>query len=444
MKSSVPRSVDTSPPPPACTDGALGASPLHPDSSKAGLQGKRVGMVLFSTYPYDPRPRRAVDALISEGMAIELICLADDGAPKHESRDRFDVRRISITHERGGKFSYAYRYSAFILVSAAILAWRSLWRRYDLVYVHNMPDVLVVSALIPKALGAKVILDQHDPMPELATTIFGVKENSLAVRLIRMLEKWSLARAHLVITVNTACKRIFGSRSCSPEKIGVVMNAPDGQIFPFRAATSYRSTKKLPAEPFVIMYHGSLVERNGLELAVDALAKVRATVPSAELRIYGRETPFLWRVMESARSQGLEKNVHYLGAKRLEDLVPAIEACDVGVIPNHRNAFTEINTPTRIFEYLALGKPVIAPSTRGIMDYFTEESLFLFEPGNSSEIAHQIEYVARNSGEATRIAECGQQIYLQHTWKQERGSLVDLVRGLLSGRRALNDKFANG
>ena len=74
-----------------------------------------------------------------------------------------------------------------------------------------MPDILVVSALVPKLLGAKVILDQHDPMPELMTTIFNLDKHSFGVRLIKRLEKWSIARANLVITVNIACKRIFAS-----------------------------------------------------------------------------------------------------------------------------------------------------------------------------------------------------------------------------------------
>ena len=71
------------------------------------------------------------------------------------------------------------------LYSAAILAWRSLRGRYDLVYVHNMPDILVMSAMVPRLLGAKVILDQHDPMPELMTTIFNMAEKSVGVRVIR-------------------------------------------------------------------------------------------------------------------------------------------------------------------------------------------------------------------------------------------------------------------
>src|SRR5438552_4379798 len=411
----------------------LVSSSHHPSVSvSSGLQGKRVVMVTFSSYPADPRPRRAADALLKEGMSVDLLCLGDEKEPTRETFGGINILRVPITHRRGGKFSYAYQYSAFILISAVILALRSLKRRYDLIYVHNMPDILVLSSLVPKALGAKVILDQHDPMPELMMTIFKLEKKNRSVRLLSQLEKWSIARADLVLTVNIACKRIFASRSCSPEKIGVVMNSPDGEIFPFRPARLHPCRNQAPTKPFVIMYHGSLVERNGLDLMVDALARVRKDVAAAELRIYGRKTPFLERVMDQARNKDLANRVHYLGPRRQEDLVGEIENCDVGVIPNHRNAFTDINTPTRIFEYLALGKPVIAPATPGILDYFTEDSLLLVEPGNSSDLARQIEYVARNYQDAIRVAERGQQIYLQHTWKQERRTLVELVSGLLS------------
>ncbi len=388
-------------------------------------------MVMFSSYPADPRPRRAADALLKEGMTVDLICLGDGKEPKHEVRDRLNVVRLPISHRRGGWLSYAYNYSAFILICAFILAWRSLRRRYDLVYVHNMPDILVLSSLVPKALGAKVILDQHDPMPELMMTIFNLNDTSRSVRLLSWLEKWSIARADLVITVNVACKRIFGSRSCSPEKIGVVMNSPDEEIFPFRAARSYSSPNRASAERFVMMYHGSLVERNGLDLAVDALARVRKAVPSAELRIYGRKTPFLERVMSEVHSKGLWDCVHYLGPKSLEDLVREIEDCDVGIIPNHRSAFSEINTPTRIFEYLALGKPVIAPRAAGICDYFDDHSLVFFELGSAEDLARSTEYVFFHPTEVIEIVRRGQEVYRDHSWRTERSRLTGLVTGLL-------------
>jgi glycosyltransferase involved in cell wall biosynthesis len=401
------------------------------ESGASALRGKKVGMVVFSSYPADPRPRRAAEALLKEGMQLDLICEGDDRLPKREQLGALKIFRVPISHHRGSKLSYAYQYSAFILISAGILAWRSLRRRYDLIYVHNMPDILVLSALLPKALGAKVILDQHDPMPELMMTIFSLEENSFGVRLIRELEKWSMACADLVITVNLACKRIFAGRSCRLEKIGIVMNAPDGEIFPYRAARSYSVSESSSGGPFVIMYHGSLVERNGLDLAVDALAQVRKTVPDAELRIFGSQTPYLKRVLESASRLGVENAVHYFGPRKLEDLVHEIEQCDIGVVPNQRNAFTEINTPTRIFEYLALGKPVVAPRTSGILDYFGSDSLFFFEPGSSEALAHQIAYVSAHRNHAVEIAERGQQVYLAHTWARERQTFVGLVSGVL-------------
>ncbi|MGA8742226.1 MAG: glycosyltransferase family 4 protein [Terracidiphilus sp.] len=394
------------------------------------LAGKRVGMVVFSPYPADPRPRRAVEALRNEGAHVELICEAEGEDARREYAEKLEVIRVPIRHIRGGALSYAYQYSSFILISGAILAWRTLRRRYQLIYVHNMPDILVISGMIPKLFGAKVILDQHDPMPELMRTIFDKDEQSFAVRVIRRLEKWSIGRANLVITVNEACRRIFSNRSCSRDKIGVVMNSPDEKMFQYRDARSYPARR--PRLPFVMMYHGSLVERNGLELAVDALHRLQQSVPEAELRVFGRSTPYLERVMSKVRTLGMADKVHFLGPRRLEDLASEIERCDVGVIPNQLNTFTEINTPTRIFEYLALGKPVIAPSTTGVRDYFRPDSLVFFEAGNADDLASQMSYVASHPAEAVDIAEEGQRVYLEHSWQQERETLVNLVANLLN------------
>ena len=407
--------------------------PIAVDLTPSSLNGKRAGMVVFSPYPMDPRPRRAAEALIREGMSVDLVCEGDGKMPGREKLDALEVIRIPIKRRRGGPLSYAWQYAMFILGSTIIFGWRALKHRYDLIYVHNMPDVLVISALIPKVLGAKVILDQHDPMPELVSTIFGLRHDSLGVRVAKRLEKWSVARANLVITVNHACKRIFVSRSCQPTKIGVVMNTPDEAIFAFRPPQLGGRRNRASSAHFVVMYHGSLVARNGLEIAVDAMQLLRSRIPWAELRIYGHKTPFLDKVMQSVRDRALDKCIHYLGPMRLEELVDAIGDCDVGVIPNPRTAFTEINTPTRIFEYLALGKPVIAPRTPGIEDYFDPDSLLFFDPGNAIDLAQRLESSCHRNDEVKEIVRRGQCVYLAHTWRQERQVLVKMVRDLLEG-----------
>jgi glycosyltransferase involved in cell wall biosynthesis len=404
------------------------------------LAGKRAIAVAYSTYPSDPRPRRAAEALVKVGANVEMVCLKEtDEQPQREVFNGVEITRISLRRSRGGKLSYLLQYSLFILLAGAILASRTLKRRYHLVHVHNMPDVLVFSALIPKLFGAKVILDLHDPMPELMMTIFGLPEKSYVVRLLKVLEKWSLSFADAVLTVNEACRKIFSDRSCPRKKITVVMNSPDEGIFPFREPSAMVPLVPDISKPFVFMYHGSLVERHGLDLAVTALGQIRKSLPGAVLRVFGRTTPFLEQVLASARTAGLSEAIQYLGPKNLEEIAAAIRDCQVGVIPNRRSIFTELNTPTRIFEYLSQGKPVIAPRAAGILDYFGPQELVLFELGDSDDLAAKMEYAFRHPEEMVRMVERGGEVYRAHKWSSEQLRFMSIVSGLLNvaGRSAI-------
>jgi glycosyltransferase involved in cell wall biosynthesis len=241
-------------------------------SIRSHLNGKRVAVLLFAHYPSDPRPRRAAEALAQLGMEVEVISPRQNASEaRREKCNGIDVLRVPLRRRRGGKLNYVYQYASFLLVSLVLLAFRSLTRRYSLIHVHNMPDILVFSALVPKARGAKVILDLHDPMPELMMTIFGLEQHSRGVRLLKRLEKWSLRFADAVLVVNAACERIVSGRSCAAEKLRVVMNSPDESIFKFREPSEQWENERDTAKPFVVMYHGSLVERHGLDIAVAAL-----------------------------------------------------------------------------------------------------------------------------------------------------------------------------
>ncbi len=410
-------------------------SPVPKDTGKPKdkdrpLKGKRAAVVLYSYYLSDPRPRREAEALAAAGMEIDLICLRHNAdEPTRERVNGVNIRRVPIKRRRDGKLTYVAQYAFFVAWCAAALAVRSLRKRYDLVHAHNMPDILVFSGIIPKLRGAQVILDLHDPMPELMITIFGLRENSFSVKLLKLLERLSIRFADRVLTVNLACKKIFASRSCPPEKITVVMNVPDEDIFgflPFENAETPNSSK-----PFVIMYHGSIVERHGLDLAFRALEIVKKTVPNAELRIYGSRNSFLDSLLDSIRNNGLHHRVHYFGAKSLDGIVEAIAQCDVGVIPNRRSIFTEINTPTRIFEYLSRGKPVIAPRAPGIVDYFGKDDLVFFELGDAEDLARKIEYVYSHPAEVRQTVQRGQEVYLGQRWTRKKSEFVNVARELL-------------
>ena len=118
--------------------------------------------------------------------------------------------------------------------------------------------------------------------------------------------------------------------------------------------------------------------------------------------LWPQDTPFLERVMGEVRSKGLEDCVRYLGPKSLEQLVPEIEACDLGIVPNHHSALRRSIHRPGYFEYLALGKPVIAPRALGITDYFDERSLLFFDLGSGEDLARKIEYACANPAEVRR------------------------------------------
>jgi glycosyltransferase involved in cell wall biosynthesis len=144
--------------------------------------------------------------------------------------------------------------------------------------------------------------------------------------------------------------------------------------------------------------------------------------------------------MDSVRNSELEKAVRYLGPKRLEQIAQAIRECDVGIIPNRRSIFTELNTPTRIFEYLSQGKPVIAPRAPGILDYFGPHELVLFELGDADDLATKIEYVFAHPEEAPGMVERGQEVYRTHRWSSERSRFLSLAKRLLAGTKRLRDR----
>jgi glycosyltransferase involved in cell wall biosynthesis len=406
-------------------------------TARRRLQGKRVAVLLFSNYPADPRPRRAAEALAREGATVDVLCLQqNEREPRRENVDGVNVSRLPFQRYRGGKFTYVGQYSAFILASFIYLTKRSLRKRYDFIHVHNMPDALVFATALAKVRGSKVILDLHDPMPELMQTIFKLPANSWSVRVLRTIEKHSIAFSDLVLTVNIACQDLYSARSCSRDKIRVVLNSPDDFVFRFRPAEVDKSGSRAAERTYTILYHGSLVARNGLDLAVEALGTVRKSIPNVNLVVCGERTPFLNAVMEMADARQLKDNIEYLGVQNLNGIVQAINACDLGIIPNQKNIFTEINTPTRIFEYLALGKPVIAPKTRAIQDYFSDQDLIFFELGNANDLARQIEYAYFHPEELAQATQRGQRVYLDHTWTREKAEFLDAVTDLLGVTRS--------
>jgi len=404
---------------------------VAPPVAKTRLPGRRAAIVLYSNYATDPRPRREAEALQRAGMEVEVLCLRSGLAePRRQTLNGVEVLQLPLKRRRAGKLVYILQYTWFLFCAFCVLSVRNFRRRYHLVHVHNMPDFLVFSALVPRLTGAKVILDLHDPMPELFCSIYNLPEEHFFVRWLKQMERRSTGFADLVLTPNFAFKELFASRSCPPEKIEMVMNSPETTIFDPRKFPHVNG-RPVKDKPFVLMYHGLIVERHGLDLAIQAVARLRARLPGLRLHMYGETTDYSLKMEALIRELGLEDVVFAHGFKPLEEIARDISQIDLGVIPNRLSSFTRINFPTRIFEYLAMHKPVLVPVTKGISDYFTPEEILFFEPGDIENLAARIEWAYQHPVEVQGLMERGRKVYERHCWTMEEDKLVGLVAKLI-------------
>src|ERR1700687_5679773 len=128
----------------------------------------RACMIVHSTYPADPRVRRESEALLSNGWHVDVICLRGEGEKSIENCGGATAYRFQIKrHRSSGLAAYLLEYLLFFIAASFWVTLLHLRRGYRVVQVHNMPDFLVFTTLIPRLLGARVVLDMHDLVPEL-------------------------------------------------------------------------------------------------------------------------------------------------------------------------------------------------------------------------------------------------------------------------------------
>jgi glycosyltransferase involved in cell wall biosynthesis len=394
------------------------------------LVKKRAAVLLYSYYPSDSRPRRAAEAMVEAGMDVDLLCLKESAnEPAQETIRGVNVFRMPMRRIRGGRISYVWKYGRFFLTSLAWLSRKSIHRRYDVIHVHNMPDFLVFATTPQRLFGTRVILDLHDPMPELMTSIYGLSQDHWQVKLLLRVERLAIKYSDVTLTPNITFKALFASRSCAPGKIHIIMNSPEEHIFN-TADDDHESESPKPNE-FRIMHHGAIVRRHGIDFLIRAVAALRTKIPGIHLDIYGRKEPFLSEVLDLARDLGIAEIIHYHGEMTPIQVGKAIRRANLGIIPNRRSPFTETNFPTRIFEYLAMDRPVVAPATQGITDYFAEDQLVLFKQDDLDDLVSKIFWVFSNPKLVTAIVGRGKAIYRKHLWTDEKASFIKCVSELL-------------
>ena len=220
----------------------------------------------------------------------------------------------------------------------------------------------------------------------------------------------------------------FVSRGCPPDKINIVMNSPQDSIFNQIISSQQ---EKLNENKYVVMYHGIIIKRYGFEELVNAINLLKDKIPGLELRVYGTGED-LSSFLEMIEKLNLNNIVKYFGHVSIEKIVELISECDIGIIPNRLGPFTQINFPTRIFEYLHMKKPIIVPRTQGIKDYFDEDSILYFDASNAENLANVVFNAYSDPEKTTEILNKGYEVYQKYKWENQSIVLNNIYDKLLN------------
>jgi glycosyltransferase involved in cell wall biosynthesis len=391
----------------------------------------KICVIRQGVYPYDARLTREVKALLAAGHEVDLICLRfGDEPPRDERAERLTVHRVPIRRRHGNKLRYLFEYGAFFVAAAILVTLLHLRRRFDVVQVNTMPDCLVFAAAVPRLLGARVLLDLHECMPEFFALKYSLPATHPLLRLIAWCEQVSIRFAHAALTCTEPMRERFVERGAPPDRIGVVLNSFDDERFRARRHASGRGDDGR----FVLVCHGTIDHMYGIDLVLRAIAVLHDRIPGLELQIYG-DGP--GRASAQALAEELEvgDRVWFSGGwVPLDELLPRIADADAGVVAIRREGCFDLTHSNKMYDLIALRKPIVMSRTRAVEAYFDDQCFQLFDSGDEHDLARAIyelyahpELGRRNVARAARVGE-------PYRWVHQAKIYLALVERLVEAR----------
>jgi glycosyltransferase involved in cell wall biosynthesis len=310
--------------------------------------------------PLDRRVWLEARALADAGYRVTIVSPRGHGDMAGLADRREGIRILRYPQRpASGLAGYVVEYLPSMLFATVWLLALRLRGRVDVVHGCNPPDLFFLLGRLAGLWGARYVYDQHDVNPELAATKWARSPLRGPLEgLTRALERASYGSAAAVIVPNDSYARLAMERGGVPaERIAVVRNAPPGDRF---------RTLGEGAEPpsdgsFRIGYLGVMGSQDGVELLIEAIARLGTLAP--ELAVHADlvgDGEARRRLEALADRLGLADRVTFHGYRPPEVFVPILAATHVCVSPDPPTPFNDVSTMTKVVEYLAIGRAVVA------------------------------------------------------------------------------------
>jgi glycosyltransferase involved in cell wall biosynthesis len=342
-------------------------------------------------------------SLAAAGYDVHLV------APAESDRELGGVKVHALTAAPGGRLSRMTR--------TVLAAYRTARRLdADLYHVHD-PELMPI-ALLLRAQGRRVVYDSHEHLPQQVSTkpwIPAPLRRPLAA-LVDLAERNAARMLSAVVTAEPYVRERFEGRA---PRVVTVNNYPMLDAFP-------AADGDWDARERAVCYAGSITELRGIREMIAAVAMTDAT-----LLLAGHFAPAgLERDLEAEPGWG---QVQPLGRMLPEEVAGVYARARAGLVVLHPVPnYLEAN-PTKMFEYMSAGLPVIAsdfPAWAAMVD--GHGCGICVDPRSPEAIAEAIRWVLDHPEEARAMGARGRAaVERNYSWDAELAVLLDLYAGLI-------------
>jgi glycosyltransferase involved in cell wall biosynthesis len=307
------------------------------------------------------------------------------------------------------------------MVTGVLLGWRASGPA-DVVVVSS-PTFFAIGAgwLLARLKRARLVVEVRDLWPAIFTEL-GVLTNRRVIRILERLELAAYAAADTVIVVSDGFRANLIGRGVPAGKVHTIRNGVSPGEFGGAADPQVRA--RLGARPgdCLVLYAGT----HGISQGLTSVADAAARLPSVRFAFVG----------EGADKRRLRDRVAELGLGNVtllpgvpHDQVPALlAAADIGLVPLRDVPLFSSFIPSKMFEYLAAGRPVIGAVAGEAAQILREAGAQVVPPGDGAALADAIAALAGDPGRRASMGRQGRG-YVERYF--DRGMLARQYRKLL-------------
>jgi PEP-CTERM/exosortase A-associated glycosyltransferase len=305
----------------------------------------------------------------------------------------------------------------------------------------TQPDIIqahspCLNALAAFDLGPPVVYEMRSSWEDAAVSSGLTHEGSVRYRLSRWLETRALLRADRVTTICEGLRAEAIHRGVAPERVTVIPNAVDADQFSpstgdgAEVRRSFGLTGKC-----VLSFIGSFFAWEGLQLLIEALPQVVAARPDIRLFLVGGG-PDEAAVKAAVTQLRMSDYVVFAGQVKHDRVAALYEAVDILVYPRTPMRLTNMVTPLKPLEAMALAKVFIASDVGGHRELVRDrETGVLFKAGDKDALARTIIEVAGDAALRARLVANGPRFVRdERTWARSVQNYLPMYRDLLAER----------